>query len=91
MNKKNYKKDLEDNEIIENENENDYNDIQTCNTTIIDYITRFFSICMYHYHNLTNNICTMFFKRKFSKFKLIKSYLKFFLSDYVKLIILQED
>lgn len=48
MNKKNYKKDLEDNEIIENENENDYNDIQTCNTTIIDYITRFFSVCMYH-------------------------------------------
>ena len=50
MNKKNHKKDLEDNEIIENnnENQNDYNDIQTCNTTIIDYITRFFSVCMYH-------------------------------------------
>ena len=48
--KKNHKKDLEDNEIIENdnENENNYNDIQTCNITILDYIIRFFSICMYH-------------------------------------------
>lgn len=47
---KNHKKESGDNEIIENDNgnENNYNDIQTYNTTILDYITRFFFTCMYH-------------------------------------------
>lgn len=50
MNKKIIKKNQETMKIIENDNgnENNYNDIQTYNTTILDYITRFFFTCMYH-------------------------------------------